>query len=626
VINLAHWLYLIVLVFFIAACDSTKLPSTANNPSSQNNFIGDNKPDVSCEDPEILNADIRSDTTLFSACYLITSRIKVSNNARFEIQPNTILLFQSGTGLTIDGGNLIANGTAREPIYFTSDIALPGAWVGIKIKNRNMFPQSLNYVVIEYAGVDGFDNHAASFAVAHQPGQEVFNKGKLTFNNNVIRNSGSKYAFYSDIYSNMETLENNTIYNNTAYPIHITPDDITLISESNRFEYQGFSNDVNKIYINESRLGNLEGIQNQQAQSINWKNLGIPYLIQDGITLSNSHLTIDPGTEIQFASGADLVITANSSIALEGTAEDRILLTGEDKTPGYWGGVLILGSSSFKNKIHYTTIEYGGDLSVQTNNKAGLNILESAKLSLINSSITHSSGFGIFVERDAQITFSNNLITQNLIAGRIYSDIIKYLDVETDFSGNVGDYMEILTNTMSSAETWPGINIPYLFYNNFNITNALTIGAGATLLFAENKRLDVSGETSSLTAIGEPGNPITFSSKSIIDNTNLPQYWRGIYFRNSNGNDLNFFENVIINYSGYTNNGETNLEYGSAAVRITSDPHILRSSRLEIKNINISNLDKNSWGIFVDQRSTLLQRSSAGNSIENGICIQDIDC
>ncbi len=66
--------------------------------------------------------------------------------------------------------------------------------------------------------------------------------------------------------------------------------------------------------------------------------------VQPGATL-----TIEPGTVIKGEQGAVLVITRGAKIEAVGTAEKPITFTSaqEDgtKTPGYWGGVLILGAA-----------------------------------------------------------------------------------------------------------------------------------------------------------------------------------------------------------------------------------------------------------------------------------------
>ncbi len=66
--------------------------------------------------------------------------------------------------------------------------------------------------------------------------------------------------------------------------------------------------------------------------------------VQPGMTL-----TIEPGTTIYGEQGAVLVITRGAKIEAVGTPEKPITFTSAqddgEKTPGYWGGVLILGAA-----------------------------------------------------------------------------------------------------------------------------------------------------------------------------------------------------------------------------------------------------------------------------------------
>lgn len=75
--------------------------------------------------------------------------------------------------------------------------------------------------------------------------------------------------------------------------------------------------------------------------------------VMPGVTL-----TIEPGTVIQGEQGAVLVVTRGARIEAEGTPEDPILFTSSqpdgEKTPGWWGGVLVLGSAPINTNVNST--------------------------------------------------------------------------------------------------------------------------------------------------------------------------------------------------------------------------------------------------------------------------------
>jgi hypothetical protein len=70
--------------------------------------------------------------------------------------------------------------------------------------------------------------------------------------------------------------------------------------------------------------------------------------VQPGATL-----TIEPGTEIRGEQGSILVITRGARILADGTVDDPILMTTAQppgqKTRGFWGGLLVLGSAPINN-------------------------------------------------------------------------------------------------------------------------------------------------------------------------------------------------------------------------------------------------------------------------------------
>jgi hypothetical protein len=66
-------------------------------------------------------------------------------------------------------------------------------------------------------------------------------------------------------------------------------------------------------------------------------------------------LTIEPGTEIRGEEGAVLVISRGAKIMAQGTVDKPIVLTSAQpsgqKTPGIWGGLLVLGAAPINTNI-----------------------------------------------------------------------------------------------------------------------------------------------------------------------------------------------------------------------------------------------------------------------------------
>jgi len=66
-------------------------------------------------------------------------------------------------------------------------------------------------------------------------------------------------------------------------------------------------------------------------------------------------LTIEPGTRIEGEQGAVLVITRGAKIMAVGTAAEPIVMTSRQaNTPGYWGGLLVLGAAPINVNVNAT--------------------------------------------------------------------------------------------------------------------------------------------------------------------------------------------------------------------------------------------------------------------------------
>lgn len=141
-------------------------------------------------DNEVVSSNITSNTTWTKGkVYVLGGRVVVEDGATLTIEPGTIIKGEAGTGanatalIIARGGKIMAEGTASEPIIFTSvadeiqpgEIASPnldsdqnGFWGGVIVLGRAPISASANAVQIEgiptsdqnglYGGNDPADN------------------------------------------------------------------------------------------------------------------------------------------------------------------------------------------------------------------------------------------------------------------------------------------------------------------------------------------------------------------------------------------------------------------------------------------------------------------------------------
>ncbi|MFZ1752836.1 MAG: right-handed parallel beta-helix repeat-containing protein, partial [Caldilineaceae bacterium] len=156
--------------------------------------------------------------TAANSPYLATNSVQVMNGATLTIEPGVVVKFAAGKALSVSG-ELIAQGTAQNPITFTSNslIPKPGDWGFIKFESNSVDAQYdsngdyvsgsiIQHAVVEYTGSDS-NNNASIYIDGASP----------LIDNNVVRR-GSGYGIY--LYNSTSQLTNNSVTNNASTGIY----------------------------------------------------------------------------------------------------------------------------------------------------------------------------------------------------------------------------------------------------------------------------------------------------------------------------------------------------------------------------------------------------------------------
>jgi Bacterial Ig domain/Protein of unknown function (DUF642)/Divergent InlB B-repeat domain len=210
--------------FQVDGLDRTKTYYLAVVGYNQANGFNPNVATVKWSDP--YGGNIGVNTTIGGAgqgVVSINQSIVVVSNATLTIQPGTTLLFAPGSSLTVQLGSLVANGTALDPIIFTSANDTPGNtpaaadWNGVILGN-GAGASSLKNVFVKYAkGITvsgcaptidavtatynspyglGLQNGATlttsnALLVANDLGVKLSDTSFLNLQNSVIKNNGT---------------------------------------------------------------------------------------------------------------------------------------------------------------------------------------------------------------------------------------------------------------------------------------------------------------------------------------------------------------------------------------------------------------------------------------------------
>ncbi len=277
------------------------------------------------------------------------------------------------------------------------------------------------------------------------------------------------------------------------------------------------------------------------------------YLVTNDIYVGNGgQLILDPGVTLIFEAEARLEIDQGGSLQAIGSPEQRIVLTGAEKTPGYWRGVTFLGANSKDNRLSWVTIEYGGAGEREANLNVRGNSASRARLRVDNTLFSHSGGYGFILADSADIDdFSAIASTANKRgAGRMPMTYAPLLDAaNSSFFGNQRDYLDLTPGVLEEDQVWPAINTVYGMETGVHTLHAqLTLQAGAVLGFASEAKLLVEGE-GVLNAIGTPEARIVFTGQE-----QTPGYWAGIEIAGSDNDVASSFQYVDISYGGGAGN------------------------------------------------------------------------
>lgn len=265
----------------------------------------------------------------------------------------------------------------------------------------------------------------------------------------------------------------------------------------------------------------------------------VDYIIDSNSTFS-TEVTIEPGVIIEFTEGSALYSNKSGSISAIGTANEPIILRGEEDLKGYWQGVYFRGNKSIKNKLEHVHIQNAGSHNVG----AALRI-DDSRLSLESCKITNSLGYGINIWASSTISSMDNCtVTGNEKPMRIDVPNLSAVKSTNSFKGNDDDYITVYGGWVEKDATWNKIDVTYRLSESIIVRKAmLTIMPGVTIEFPTEGTLKMD-KHGALVAEGTANEPIVFTGT-----TKMKKSWRGIYFDNTKRpeNKIAFAE---FHYSG----------------------------------------------------------------------------
>ncbi len=283
------------------------------------------------------------------------------------------------------------------------------------------------------------------------------------------------------------------------------------------------------------------------------------YIVADEIEV-DAHLTVEPGTRIQFERGASLEIQPDDGVLYaNGEEGEEIVFTGTAEETGYWNGILIL-SEDPENVLDHTVIEYGGRVAMGAGIDEPASVLigdsnTEAEASISNTTLRYSGGHGLKLamhsitdtQRGRVDVFEENIITDNEEAPvRLTTEMIHMLDPGSTYAGNSDDYISVVGNDVEIADaTWSNLDAPYRVSGETDLEGdtRITIEAGTELFFGPGAQFTIADDESGAVIEGEEGNEIVLTGTE-----EEPGHWNGIFITSDSPD--NVIDHAVIEYAG----------------------------------------------------------------------------
>jgi hypothetical protein len=340
----------------------------------EGNLFSGNYPDAIL----IAGTDITSDTRWddHGVPYLLGDYVYVEGSdltATLTIGPGTTILSGSGGAIYIDyEGALIADGSSGVIVLTSQD---PGdVWGGIEFEGDGS------------SIVQGVLKNCLIQNAANDINSALFLKGAVVEMENSVISNAQGYGVECEFGSYFASFRNNVIIGCTDKAMQMDMEFVPTIGEGNSFT----GNDIDGNYHDGIILVN--GVEDGIVTSATWRNLGVPYILEDDLYVEELNgtppiLTLEPGTRLEF-DDAGLFVYDGALIA-DGTSS-RITFTGYDASEPWDGIVFRSTPNAPQSLLRNCLIEYGG--------QSGGNIVcDSCAPVIEGNEINHSRRFGILL-------------------------------------------------------------------------------------------------------------------------------------------------------------------------------------------------------------------------------------
>lgn len=371
-----------------------------------------------------VSSDITSPTTWAATaadCDVVVTK-EIAVKAKLTIAPGVKVCFEAKTGLLVrETGSLSAVGTDTARITLTGTSASPGFWKGVAFLSNDV-ANSLQYVDLSYAGhpegfccgfFNGSENSLAALVVG-----DYQTSALVALSHSRVMQSGAG-GVYANENARLTGFADNEFSGNAGAPVALPLVAVNDLDAASVYSGGATPNGTNVVRVLAFR---------KTTTPVTLKRLDVPYAMSEGtpnkVFEVAAPMTIEAGTRAEFEANSGLLIAANGSLNVNGTAAARVTLTGRSPTPGYWKGVAVL---SLSNALSNTDLSFAGNddsfccgfFNGQGDAKAGLVVGDTSTTGgvvVTDVAVTQSKNRGVFVVKGSLTEMgTNDLVTGNAL-------------------------------------------------------------------------------------------------------------------------------------------------------------------------------------------------------------------
>ena len=343
---------------------------------------------------QIIESNINADRTLSKICavprhadYIVSGFIDITD-AVVTIEAGVRIEFEEDAALRVnDGAALNAQGTGADQIIMVGTQEEAGFWRGILFRADDL-ESELNRVSISDGGREPFGGAQVASNIT------VDSDARLRLTNSVSIRSGG-YGLYVEPRGALPGFQNNSIDSRSDAHILI-PGSLMGTIDSNTDLLTG-DQEPRAVHVYEAG-----GINEEMTIS----NLVFAGYRLQGFFNINAPVTIENGVEMEFEEDAALRVNDGGSLIAEGTAEEPIRMIGAEQTPGFWRGILFRADNLTSELNHVEIAESGSEAFAGVGMEpANIVVDVDASLTLSNSIIRDSNGWGVWLNSDERVEF-----------------------------------------------------------------------------------------------------------------------------------------------------------------------------------------------------------------------------